>query len=170
VRSASPLVATAVAALAACGVSATVEPCPGEPQARLVLRATADGDAACAVAAGFPAPGAVTAVLAFTADGGAALCPDRPLAEPLRGTRAGDAIAVASPPRAAAAPACACAAVVVERVAGTLVRSAAGAAIGFTGELVNELAPADGAASCAPPGAAPCPLPCSARWRVDGAP
>jgi hypothetical protein len=160
-----------LAALAACGVPAAPEPCPGDLQGRLVLRASpAEGEAAaCATAADLETPDEVTVVVSFTADGGAVLCPDRPLADPLRGTRAGDAIAVASAARPAPVAACDCAQVVVERLEGTLVRDGAGAVVGLSGgRLVNELAPADAAASC--PGAVGCPLRCSVSWSVQARP
>jgi hypothetical protein len=163
---ARPLLA-ALAALAACGVPAAPEPCPGDPLARLVLRATVVEGAACAAAAGVVGAEPIAAFVSYTGAASAALCLDRALAAPLTGTRAGDAIEVATPARPAAAPDCGCAVQVVERVTGTVTRGAGGEVTGFSGELVNELAPADGAASCVPSGvAAACPVPCTARWTL----
>jgi hypothetical protein len=40
-------------------------------------------------------------------------------------------------------------------------------AVAFAGELVNEVAPVEGA-TCAPTGAAACPAPCRMRWTLSG--
>ena len=71
-------------------------------------------------------------------------------------------------PEPASVPSCGCAVRIVERLGGTLARDGAGAVQSFEGELVDELVPADGAASCAPTGADPCPVPCQIRFRAEG--
>jgi hypothetical protein len=162
-----PLAALALAALlAGCERAAGPGPCPGEPQARLELRATLVEGELCAGAIGVERALRLPATIAFAAPDEAALCPDRALAEPLVGARAGDAVDVAAPARAASVEGCACSVVVVERVRGTLVRDAAGAAVGFEGELVDELAAAGGLPACAAAPGEACAVPCVLRWRL----
>jgi hypothetical protein len=160
----------AALALAACGTSPTTPPCPGDVQARFRLQATLVEGAACADAARIdPAP-SLTAAVSFTGAGTSALCPERALAEPLAGTRSGDAVELTAAAQAIAVPGCGCAARVVERVTGTVERGAAGDAVRFTGELADEISSADGAATCAPSGTAPCPVPCRIRWSLQSVP
>jgi hypothetical protein len=161
-------IAIAVAALLACGTRATQEPCPGTVQAVFTLVAQqVEGGDACASATGATGPGGLTAAVTFTGDDGAAVCLQRPLAEPLAGTRAGDAIQVATPLRNVAASGCACTAQLRETITGTVQRDG-GVAVGFSGELSTELVPADGAASCAPAEeGGTCVVPCVVRWTLS---
>lgn len=112
-----------------------------------------------------------TATLAFDSDTSAILCVDRAEAEPLRGRRDGDHVEVASPEAAANVASCTCAVRVTESIKGDVLRADGGSAPGFSGELGNRVAPADGGASCEPdPGdAGPrCGVPCELRWRLTG--
>lgn len=173
-------IAALALALAACERSTALPACPGDVQVRLQLAtalADVEGSAACAAAAlprdangAIVVPGPTPAALSFTAADGAAVCVERTLADPLLGTRTGDVLTVAAPPEAVAVTACGCAVNVVERLAGTILRDASGAAVGFQGELVDELAPADAAFACPPTGADPCPVPCRIHFTVQGVP
>lgn len=150
--------------VAGCERAAGPGPCPGDPQARLQLRATLVEGANCAAAAALAGALTIPVAIAYPATGEAALCPERSLAEPLLGARDGDALDVAAPARPTSLAGCSCALQVVERVTGTVARDASGGAIGFAGELVNDLAPAVGAASCT--GGEACAAPCRIRWTL----
>jgi hypothetical protein len=153
--------------VAACERAAGPGPCPGEPEARLELRASLVEDPnLCAAAIGVGGDLTLPATLSFGASGEAALCPERSLAEPLVGTRAGDAVEVAAPPRPGSVRGCACSVVVVEAIRGTLLRDEAGAVVGFEGELVDDLAPAGGLPSCAAAPGEPCGVPCRVRFTL----
>jgi hypothetical protein len=161
-------IAIVAATLLACGTRATQEPCPGNVQAVLTLVAQqVEGGDACASATGATGPGGLAVAITFTGDDGAAACLQRPLAEPLIGTRTGDAIEVATPLRSVTASGCACTAQLRETLTGTLQRDGV-VTVGFSGELNTELVPADGAASCAPAEeGGTCVVPCSVRWTLS---
>lgn len=157
-----------VATLLACETRATEEPCPGAVQGAFTLVAQqVEGGEECANAAGATGPGDLAVAVTFTGDDGAAICLQRPLAEPLAGTRVGDAIEVVAPLRNVTANGCACTAQLRETITGTVQRDG-GVAVGFSGELSTELLPADGSASCAPSQAGgSCAVPCNVRWTLS---
>jgi hypothetical protein len=159
-----PLVA--VALLAACERAPGPGPCPGAPQARLELRATLVEGSLCAAAAGVTDSLTLPVTIAFPAPEEAAVCPERALAEPLVGSRTGDVLEVASVPRSASLRGCACSLQVLERVSGTVLRDASGAAVGFSGELVDDLVPTGPLPACAAAPGELCPAPCRVRWAL----
>jgi hypothetical protein len=174
------IVAVLALALAACERSTALPPCPGVVQGRVFLTTTLRKETggqvpACAAAAlpedAVDASQTVAAALSFIGEGGAAVCLERTLADPLLGTRTADRIDVAAQPEPVAVDACGCAVTVVERLSGTIVRDASGAAVGLADvSLVNALAAADGATACPPAGTAACPVPCDIHFTVQGAP
>lgn len=164
-----------VAAIPACDAPRAT-PCSGEIVGTFHFR----GEPAAGVDGGtcpFASDAAVTftATLAFDSDTSAILCVDRAEAEPLRGTREGDHVELASPAAAANVGSCSCGVQVVESVTGDVVRADGGSASRFAGELGNRVAPADGGAggvSCEPARAADagprCGVPCDLRWQLTG--
>jgi hypothetical protein len=161
-------IAIVAATLLACGTRATQEPCPGTVQAVFTLVAQqVEGGDACASATGATGPGGLAVAVTFTGDDVAAACLQRPLAEPLTGSRSGDAIEVATPLRNVTASGCACTAQLRETITGTMQRDG-GVVVGFSGELRTEVVPADGTGSCAPAEAdGACVVPCSVRWTLS---
>ncbi|HET7755122.1 MAG TPA: hypothetical protein VFK85_14535 [Anaeromyxobacteraceae bacterium] len=156
------------AALLACETRATPEPCPGVVQGTFQLSGELTEGASCAETSG-GATGAIdlTVLVSFTGESGAAVCLQRPLAEPLLGTREGDRIDVSAPARSGAARGCACTVQLLERISGTLLRDG-GVVTGFSGELNTQLAPADGTSSCAAAAeAGACDVPCNVRWTLS---
>ena len=157
--------------LLVCGCERSVAPppCPGDLQARLALRGTLTEGRECADRAGVDAAAAlvVPAAVSYTSADGAVLCPERALAPPLQGTRAGDQLDLAGAARPATLTGCGCALQVSERITGTLRRDAGGDAIGFSGELVDVIAPADGSGTCAPAPGESCPATCTLRFSLD---
>jgi hypothetical protein len=152
--------------LLACGTRATQVPCPGEVQGTFQVVAELVDAGACADALRATTPLDLTVTVSFTGDSGAALCLQRPLADPLVGTREGDRIEVSAPVRASSARGCACTAQLVEGIAGSLER-ADETGVGFSGELRVEVSPADGSSSCAPSADGDvCAVPCSVRWTL----
>jgi hypothetical protein len=142
-------------------------PCPGDVQAQFQLSAVLVDGAACQAAIQAAAAPALAASISFTGADAAAVCPSRPLAEPILGARSGDVIDVVASAEPAAASGCTCSVRVVERVSGTVTRDATGAATGFTGELVDEVAAADGGPCTAAAGST-CLVPCAVRWALTG--
>jgi hypothetical protein len=147
-------------------------PCPGQRVATLHFQ----GDPVVPESGACPFDGgsiAFTATLSYGSATTAFLCVDRAEAEPLRGTREGDHVYVASPAAPANVKDCACAVQVIESVDGGVLR-VDGGATGFAGELTNEIAPPDGGASggaCElPDGGAGCGVPCELRWKLSGTP
>jgi hypothetical protein len=130
------------------------------------LRGTLVEGAACAAAAGVSAELALAAVVSYPGPAEAALCLERGLAEPLLGAREGDALDVAAPPRPAALDGCACDLRVAERIRGAVLREGTGGAVGFAGELVDDLAPAGGLPACAAADGEVCLAPCRIRWQL----
>jgi hypothetical protein len=155
-----------VVLLSACERAPGPGPCPGEPQARLELRATLVEGSLCATAAGVADSLTLPVTIAFTGPEEAAVCPDRALAEPLVGSRSGDAIEVAAVARSASLRGCACSLQVLERVSGTVLRDGSGVAAGFSGELVDSLVPAGPLPTCAASPGETCPAPCRVRWAL----
>lgn len=152
--------------LLACGTRATQEPCPGSVQGTVqVVGQLVEGEA-CAAAAGVGTIDLAFEV-SFTADGGAAVCLQRPLADPLLGTHDGDVLEVSTPIRPGAATGCACEVQIAERITGTIAREG-GTVTGFQGELELELSPADGSPTCAPADeGTTCAVPCRVRWTLS---
>jgi hypothetical protein len=126
-------------------------------------------------------PGTGAAPCAFTPDGGltfsatvsypseteAVLCMDRPEATPLRGSRSGSHISVASPKVPATVAECSCAVEVTESVEGDV---STDGDVAFTGELRNVLATSPGTdpTSCeaGADGGPRCGAPCELRWQL----
>jgi len=167
VRRPTLIAALLAVACAACGRTAAAVPCPGDAQARLQLEGTLVEGADCAAEAGITAAPLLAVTVAFTGDASAAVCPSRALAEPLLGTRTGDAIDVSAEPISATFTSCSCTLQVTERVTGALTRDGTGAAVAFSGELVDEVTPAAGGA-CPATGTAACLAPCRMRWTLSG--
>jgi hypothetical protein len=163
-------VAAGVVAVACDAPHATA--CSGEPVGTFRFRGepvTGGGGGTCP----FASDAAVTfdATLAFDGDTSAILCVHRAEAEPLRGTRDGDHVEVASPAAAANVGSCTCGVQVIESIKGDVLRADGGGAPGFAGELGNRVAPANGGASCEPEAgdAGPrCGVPCELRWQLTG--
>ncbi len=158
--------------LLGCEVYSTppAQPCPGDPVATFYFSTPPDGGPATS---GSSCPFAsdsnqVAQSLSFTAalhaspDGGAALCRSSDHAVPWIGTYQADALDVSVADTGGGTPACSCALLVVERVTGS-VQLDGGAPAGFTGQLVDSIAPADPTAldgGTADGGVCGCRLPC----------
>jgi hypothetical protein len=161
----SALACAALLLVAACERAAERAPCPGDQQVRLQLRGSLVEGISCANVARVPREFELPAVVSYPAAGEAALCLERDLAEPLLGAREGDAIDVGSAAQPAALAGCACDLRVVERVRGTVIRDAGGAAVGFEGELVDVISPT-GASTCPPVEGEVCLAECVIRWQL----
>jgi hypothetical protein len=163
------LASGALAAAVACS-AARPQPCPGDPVATFLFHADPVVPAGCP----FPSDAGLdfTATVSYTSETTAVLCVERPEAQPLPGTRAGDHLTLAGAATPATAPPCACAVDLVESLEGDVER-ADGGVTGFTGELRDALAPADGGApaDCEPRNATAtrCGIPCQLTWRLTGA-
>ncbi len=158
--------------LLGCEVYSTppAQPCPGDPVATFSFATAPDGGPATS---GSTCPFAgnsneVNQSLSFTAslhaspNGGAALCRSTDHALPWLGTYQGGALDVSVTDTGGGTPSCNCALTVVERVTGNVLFDG-GAPAGFTGELVDSVAPADPAmldGGTADGGACGCGLPC----------
>lgn len=179
-RPAIALGALAAVLALACG-SRTEEKCPGEALGTFALQGRrVDAATACVVD---PAGGWVSAVPATIPDtlaqdptaafsatlsydpaqGLAALCTGRSLGAVLFGSRAGDHVRVEASAGSAVLAACAstCSAILTVIVEGYLTAATASAPATFTGTLVERMDAASG-------GCAPCTLPCTATYALDG--
>ncbi len=163
--------AAALAALAACSAP-TTRRCPGAPIATLRFTGTLDA-AGCdggEPTGGFsplvPAQIAFVATVSDAGGGAAAVCREAPLAEPLTGTLAGDALTASLTSGAGVLSGCAdtCTTVTVETLQGQLTRDGGGAVTGFAGTLQDDITAAE-VSSC---GA--CGMPCHAHYVLAGAP
>jgi hypothetical protein len=164
VRTLLPLV---FLALLACETRATQEECPGAVQGTFRIVGEIVDGAACAETGGAAGTLDLAFAVSFTGDGGAAVCLQRTMAEPLLGTRDGDRIDVSAPLRSGTARGCACTVQLLERISGTLVRDG-DVPVGFSGELSTDLSPADGTTSCAATAdGGGCVVPCSVRWALS---
>ena len=154
-------------ALLACETRATQDACPGDVQGTFRLVGELVDGAACAEVGGATGTIDLTVAVSFTGETAAAICLQRPLAEPLVGTRDGDRIAVSAAPASGTARGCACTVQLLERIEGTLSREG-GVATGLSGDLSAELSPADGAPTCAPAeDGDTCSVPCVVRWTLS---
>ena len=176
---ARPLVAALAAVLVGLGCSSAASShCPGIDLGGLHL---AGARTAASCTAGGPANGfddlypatlAFDATFAHQAQGdGAALCLNRPGADPFQGTTAagagGDQLDVAADTTGAVLVKCAagCAVSVRQTISGTLTLDpVTRAPTAFSGTL-TEVATAEPLSDCAP-----CTLPCGATWALTGAP
>lgn len=160
------------AGLLGCEIYSTppAAPCPGDRVATFSFSTQPDGGPAtsgstCPFASD---PNQVAQSLSFTAslhaspDGGAALCRSSDHALPWLGTFQAGLLDVSVTDTGGGTPSCGCALLVVERVTGSVLFDG-GAPAGFTGELVDSVAPADAAAldgGTADGGVCGCGLPC----------
>jgi hypothetical protein len=187
VRALPPLAALL---LAGCEVYSGPKPagCPGAKVATfnftacIAVGGLTDGGPSCdgggsTCPFGPPAGGAVLNPASFTASlywdpGGsaAALCIDQPHAEPHLGTHDGDAFDASYLDVGAlvTVDGGSCAVNVLETISGEVLRSDGGAVTGLVGELRNDVSLAGGESPDG--GTADCGLPCTIRYRLDGAP
>lgn len=165
-RPALLLALVAMAALAGCESTARPAACPGTAVATLKFVGTLDTDGGTCQAV--PDGGiSFTGTVAYDSSGVAYLCPDRAEATPLAGQLTGDHLTLAANPVAVTLDACGCPLTVTETLVGDVLRADGGAA-GFSGELSDALAPADGGTGCEPDGGTTCGVPCTARWQLTG--
>jgi hypothetical protein len=170
--------APALLVLLAAGCNQPSEPatCPGGPVASLsfsgtrVLVTCTAGEPAAGINALYPATVSFTGTISAASDGvGAWLCPARGGAEPLVGSLVANLLDVSLETRGALLAPCSggCAVTVHQQVIGTLQRATGGAAIGFTGTLLDQatLDATVPGASCSP-----CTAPCQATYALAGLP
>ncbi len=170
--------APALLVLLAAGCNERREPatCPGTPVASLsfsgtrVLVTCLAGEPAAGINALYPATVSFTGAVSSAADGvGAWLCPARAGAEPLVGSLVADLLDVSLDTRGALLATCSagCAVTVHQQVTGTLQRGPGGAAVGFTGTLLDQAT-----LDASVPGAncTPCTAPCQATYALAGLP
>ncbi len=137
--------------------------------AELPFTATAQAGSACAFAASAPSRLAFSAQIAWGADGGAALCVARPEAAPHTGVHDGGWIAVSQTWTDVSIAGCACVGpggaqlrpAVTETVVGQLDFDG-GSAVGFSGELRDDVAPPEGV-----DGGCGCGLPCDLSYALE---
>lgn len=160
------------AGLLGCEIYSSPNPmdCPGNLVATFYFSTPPDGGPAasgstCPFASD---PNQVVQSLSFKAalhaspDGGAALCRTSAHALPWLGTFQADQLDVSVTDTGGGTPACGCPLSVLERVTGSVQRDG-GVPVGFTGDLVDSISPADGTALDG--GAAcGCGLPCDIRY------
>ena len=150
------MIRRAALALLLAGCEASLSPCPGTPQGAFLfaLEQLPAAGTACGFA-GPERPPAFTGVVSWLPASEAALCVRRPLAAPMLGIHAGDAVALSSDQTAVQIADCSCPLEVQETVTGQIRRDGAGAAVGFDGEVVDTLTLSSDP-GCAAPGAV-CP-------------
>ncbi len=150
--------------------SPPAQPCPGDPVAAFSFSTAPDGGPATS---GSTCPFAsdsnqVAQSLSFTAalhaspDGGAALCRSSDHSVPWLGTFQAGLLDVSVADIGGGTPSCGCALSVVERVTGNVLFDG-GSPAGFTGQMVDSVAPADATAldgGTADGGVCGCNLPC----------
>ncbi len=157
----------AAAALAGCP-STPPTTCPGDVVATLEFQASLQPDSGCTFASGM-APGiGFSGLVAWTPDGGAAVCQRQIEAGPHLGTHDGDHLLVRSTWFGVPIADCSCAADVAEVIEGDLQRVDGGSVVGFLGELRNDVAPQDGGSATPGPGLCGCGLPCTVRYALTG--
>ncbi len=156
-------------ALAGCTASPRIGACPGTVVADLAFTATAQPGSACAFASSAPSSLSFPAQIAWGADGGAAHCVARPEAAPHTGVHDGGWIAVSQAFADVAIAGCSCAGpdgsprrpTLTETVTGE-VRFDGGTAVGFSGELRDDVAPPEGV-----DGGCGCGLPCDLSYALE---
>lgn len=177
------LLVTAGILMGSCS-SSRIPACPGDPIVTLPfhaeLRAGEGGcvfgaTVAAAESAGLRTSFDFTGIVATSSTGDALLCLERPEASPLRGTLAGDHLAVAGPGAAAFVNACTCGIGVAETLDGSLGTAPDGRTT-FSGTLRDVLSVNEGVdpATCepAPTATSPgprCGVPCELHWTVTAA-
>ncbi len=152
-------------AMAACE-SDRPPPCPGSPVATFSLAtALVDGGSSCAPDAGLSPGSSFTAILAWDpVDGGAAaLCIQRPDAQPHLGTHQGDQVQVQHTTSDITIPGCSCpdggTMTILEVIDGGVLRGDGGMPVGFSGIVQDHVS---AASDCG------CGLPCTVSYTLDG--